>query len=163
MAVRAGIDVGCGVYTYQLAGPKKVVPPRPKPKSPEQPKKAEIGKVKCYGESQFGSHSDVQPGSQNRLIGWACVGSAKKSLKAGDSPITFETKEGSTPYHYSITWLNNCKSTVNEMNVYQPVPKDKDNTCMSMLRKVYTDCKYHLNIPSWLPGPFKPSLASNPC
>ncbi|PGH14315.1 hypothetical protein AJ79_03137 [Helicocarpus griseus UAMH5409] len=89
MAARAGIDVVCGVYPFELEGPRDTMPPSPKPEKPEKPQDPKVEEVDCYGRQQFSDHEDVDPDEQNRFIGWAELVLHLKTSKLGESKSNF--------------------------------------------------------------------------
>ncbi|KAI7955322.1 hypothetical protein MJO28_005722 [Puccinia striiformis f. sp. tritici] len=131
MTTSGTVEAGCGQYKWTIIKPFGTDP------APSAPK---VSDVKCNAADQFGKHGDISPGFQNQYTGFACVGSARKTIKSGDPEVSFKTVTNGTPYNYKISWLPDCKSTVSEMNVYKPLPNDDKNTCMSLLRKTFTDC-----------------------
>ncbi|EEH35239.2 hypothetical protein PAAG_06286 [Paracoccidioides lutzii Pb01] len=142
MTVEGQIDVGCGVYSYSLRGPPRLVPTKPQ-ETPKQdpPKEPAVPKSPvCYGAHQFTTKGDVSRFVQNILIAQVCGKIPRKTMKQGDKPIVFYKKVGKIPYRYAITWLHNCKSTVTQMNVLNPVKGDKAS-CKSLMEKSYTECK----------------------
>ncbi|CAH7671926.1 hypothetical protein PPACK8108_LOCUS6777 [Phakopsora pachyrhizi] len=88
----------------------------------------------------IGKHEDINPGFQNQYTGFACVGSAKRSIKEDDdsSLIKFHTKTNGDNYNYNVFWVKGCKSTVTEMNAYKPLPNDSDYNRLTLLRRAYT-------------------------
>ncbi|CAH7682366.1 hypothetical protein PPACK8108_LOCUS15243 [Phakopsora pachyrhizi] len=82
----------------------------------------------------------INPGFQNQYTGFACVGSARRSIKEDDdsSLIKFHTKTNGVNNNYNVFWVKGCKSTVTEMNAYKPLPNDSDNNCLTLLRRAYT-------------------------
>ncbi|KAI8446043.1 hypothetical protein BY996DRAFT_6422228 [Phakopsora pachyrhizi] len=85
---------------------------------------------------------NINPGFQNQYTGFACVGSARRSIKEDDdsSLIKFHTKTNGVNYNYNVFWVKGCKSTVTEMNAYKPLPNDSDYNCLTLLRRAYTGC-----------------------
>ncbi|EEH42138.2 uncharacterized protein PADG_06958 [Paracoccidioides brasiliensis Pb18] len=142
MTVEGKIDVGCGVYSYSLHGPPRLVPTEPR-KAPKQdpPKKPAVPKSpECYGAHQFTTKGDVNPFVQKFTASKACGKVPRKTMKQGDKPIVYHEKVGQMPYRYAITWLHGCKSTVTQMNVLNPVKGDKAS-CMTLMKRSYSDCK----------------------
>lgn len=131
MSSSGTIEAGCGQYKWTIIKPLGTDP------APSPPK---VSDVKCNAADAFGKHGDISPDFQRQYTGFACVGSALRNIKPGDKEISFRTVTNGTPYNYKISWLPNCKSTVSEMNVYQPLPNDSKTTCLSLLRRAYTDC-----------------------
>ncbi|KAA1122487.1 hypothetical protein PGTUg99_037689 [Puccinia graminis f. sp. tritici] len=133
MSTSGTVEAGCGQYKWTIIKPATSgLDPAPSPPA--------VSAVKCHPADQFGKHGDINPGFQNQYTGVACAGSALKNIKPGDPEISFKTKTNGTPYNYKISWLPACKTTVSEMNVYKPLPNDDKNTCISLLRKSFTDC-----------------------
>jgi hypothetical protein len=132
MDVKAQVDIECGTYSYQI---KKNDPPPPPPQPPAlQPQQ-------CHGSNDFGSHGDINGATQNVYTGFACAGSALKSMKAGDPPVIFQTDQRNVPYHYQISWIDDCKTTADSQNLYIPLASDTSVTCMTLLRQDYEKCK----------------------
>ncbi|CAH7675379.1 hypothetical protein PPACK8108_LOCUS10376 [Phakopsora pachyrhizi] len=77
---------------------------------------------------------------ENQYTGFACVGSARRSIKEDDdsSSIKFHTKTNGVDYNYNVFWVKGCKSTVTAMNAYKPLPNDSDYNCLTLLRRAYT-------------------------
>jgi hypothetical protein len=95
MAKTGKVDVGCGVFDYNIVGP--TVP-------------LALQERHCFGVDEFGSHGDIQWGTQSYYSGFACAGTALKTLKRGDpsTNIHFETTDGDVPYQYNIYWKDGC-------------------------------------------------------
>lgn len=135
MTAKASLDVSCGTYSYEITG--EDVPAVQGPPSPS------LSAQYCFPSDAFGEHGDISPDWQAQYTGWACAGSAKKTIKKGD-PSTFvhwNTTTNGVPYTYSVTWEDDCESSETEMNVYQPLPDNEDANCMDLLQNNYKDCK----------------------
>jgi hypothetical protein len=132
MSTSGTVEAGCGQYKWTIIKP---------PGTDPAPSPPTVSSVQCNAADKFGKHGDINPGFQNQYTGFACVGSALKNLKPGDPDVTFSTKTNGTPYNYKISWVSGCKTTVSQMNVYQPIPNDDKNTCLNLLRRTFTECK----------------------
>ncbi|PLW12162.1 hypothetical protein PCANC_16730 [Puccinia coronata f. sp. avenae] len=131
MSTSGTVEAGCGQYKWTIVKP---------PGTDPAPSPPTVSSVQCNAADKFGKHGDINPGFQNQYTGFACVGSAFKNLKPGDPDVTFSTKTNGTPYNYKISWVSGCKTTVSQMNVYQPIPNDDKNTCLNLLRRTFTEC-----------------------
>ncbi|KAI9892736.1 MAG: hypothetical protein M1814_001156 [Vezdaea aestivalis] len=133
MTAAASLDVGCGSYSYKITG--KDVP------AVEGPPKPFLSAQYCFPSDVFGKHGDINGDFQAQYTGWACAGSALKTIKKGD-PSTFvkwETTTNGVPYSYNIYWKDKCESAVNEANLFQPY-KEIDANCLTMLQNDYKKC-----------------------
>lgn len=72
-----------------------------------------------------------------------CKSTAGKKIKAGDKTIektnVDETRDKNA-YEYSVSWQENCKSEVTELDVQFPLGKDDKNTCESLMQSIYEPC-----------------------
>jgi hypothetical protein len=137
MTAKASIDVGCGTYSYEITGSDvPAVQEAPKPSLSAQ---------YCFPSDVFGDHADIQPDLQAQYTGWACVGTALRSIKKDDSStfINLNTTTNDVPYKYTVVWEPNCESSETEMNLYQPMPDNEDANCMSLMQNNFKDCKLH--------------------
>jgi hypothetical protein len=135
MTAKGSLDVGCGTYSYEITNEDAP--------AVQEPSKPSLTTQYCFPSDAFGDHGDVSPDFQEEYAGWACVGTALRSIKK-DDPSTFinwNTTTNKVPYKYSVTWEPDCESSETEMNLYQPMPDDEDANCMSMMRNNYKNCK----------------------
>ncbi|KAI9612130.1 hypothetical protein H4Q26_008222 [Puccinia striiformis f. sp. tritici PST-130] len=91
MTTSGTVEAGCGQYRWTIIKPLGTDP------APSAPM---VSNVKCNAADQFGKHGDISPGFQNQYTGFACVGSARKTMKSGDPEVSFKTVTNGTPYNY---------------------------------------------------------------
>lgn len=104
-----------------------------------------IGELKCFNESSFPTHGDVDSDFQLQYVGPACADSAKENMNQSSTPIIFNTTTNGTPYRYSIAWIDGCQLANGDrmQNVYDPIGDSDQYDCMSLLRNDYTACKFY--------------------
>jgi hypothetical protein len=127
MTASASLDVGCGSYSYKITGPD--VPPAPT-----------LSVQYCYPTSSFGSHGDIEPDLQSEYTGYACGNSVNENYGPGDK-LNWQTTTNGVPYNYNIWWKDGCTSSVNPINVYQPLVSNKDANCLNLMLDNYKNCK----------------------
>ncbi|KAI0004056.1 hypothetical protein F4779DRAFT_630464 [Xylariaceae sp. FL0662B] len=132
MPKSAKLDVGCGVFDYNIVGPTMPLEPQ---------------KRKCYGKDDFGSHGDIQRYWQRLYTGYACTGTALKPIKRGDSSTFrhFQTVTNGVPYQFNIYWKDGCITDYpGRDEIYASNPQDiKDPghvACQNLLTDNYDKC-----------------------
>lgn len=136
MATRGKVDVKCGTYSYIIEDPFK------KPNEPDLEEPA-LQKQECYGADEFGWHGDIHSDTQAEFVKSACDPSKMRMMKAGDEPFIVETYTfyvNSAPYHYAISWIENCKTTATEQHTGEPLGPDGIK-CDQLMRENYEKCK----------------------
>ena len=134
LTASASLDVACGTYSYKITGSD--VPAAQAPAAPS------LSAQYCIPIDDFGDHGDVQEDWVEEYSGYACAGTADKTIK--DDPATtihWNTQTNGVPYNYTISWTPGCKSSVTEQNVWQPLADNTGLTCSSMLVNDYKNCK----------------------
>ena len=132
MTASASLDVGCGSYSYKITGPQ--VPPPAGPPAPT------LSVQYCYPASSFGNHGDIEPDFQSEYTGYACANSVHENYGPGDK-LNWHTTTNGVPYTYNIWWKDGCTSSVNPMNVYQPLASNKDANCLNLMLDNYKNCE----------------------
>ncbi|KAK8057591.1 hypothetical protein PG996_011528 [Apiospora saccharicola] len=114
MQKKGSIDVGCGVFNYEIAAPP--------PKTPR-----EVHNPRCYRPDEFGSHDDIHESEIRRMSGFVCAGTALKPIKRGDSStnLAYAYYDNHQPVQYNVYWKDGCELEDGADEVYPANPLDK--------------------------------------
>lgn len=136
MIARGSADVGCGRYDY-LIRRRSVI-------TPKDPPKPILSKQYCHPSDTFGDHGNIQPEWQAMYTGYACAGTALRSIKKDDPStyISWDTVTNGVPYNYQVYWKEGCDSSITEMDLFKPLANN-DATCISMLSGSYKKCEFY--------------------
>ncbi|RFU26068.1 hypothetical protein B7463_g10270, partial [Scytalidium lignicola] len=111
-----------------------------------------VGVKKCFPESMFPGHGDIDPDFQANYVGFSCADSANENMVPNSEPIIFHTITNGTPYYFAIYWITGCTTTVDQQNVWQPIGDSGDNadvTCISLLQGDYSNCLTNHGVGGW--------------
>ncbi|KAH7165280.1 hypothetical protein EDB81DRAFT_942360 [Dactylonectria macrodidyma] len=131
------LELDCGTAKYAMNEPDS------EDDTPdEEPKTAlEMQNAKCYGADDFGDHGDIQESSVRGYSGWACAGTALKTIKAGeeDSFRTFYTVTNDVPYQFNIYWKDGCELETGQTEMYASNPLDEENSGHTRCQEIFID------------------------
>ena len=153
MAKTASIDVGCGVYSYAITAPEKTEDP-PQDPPPDEPKKTDLvlGERECFPDGAFDGKT-VDDDFFPQYIGWACAGSAlpESNIKKGDKDSFrhWATVTNGIPYTFNAYWEDGCETSVDEVNLFAPLPDSNEDqlNCMTIFEEDYNKCEFGPPIP----------------
>ncbi|KAL7947386.1 hypothetical protein V8C42DRAFT_363834 [Trichoderma barbatum] len=153
------LDTGCGTYSLAIKSvpststterPSDPTTTEPPPEFTGVPKTPlELKPVVCEDEASFPGHGDVRKGDQRREAKSFC----ETYFFDGPNPIYMGTQNETvwatthfiqTNLFFSVSWIDDCETTVDRQNAMLPVGDDKFN-CLDILVKTYTDCKFPLS------------------
>ncbi|KAK6531868.1 hypothetical protein TWF694_003033 [Orbilia ellipsospora] len=103
MSLSGHLNVGCGIYFYSILPPPQLSPQT------------------CYNTS---SHGDTRKADLNFIIpNIIKIGWGPKLISPSDKELSWQSSSiKGTVYKFSVGWVLNCISTVQPMNVGQPIP-----------------------------------------
>ncbi|KAK8015582.1 hypothetical protein PG991_008470 [Apiospora marii] len=133
MQKKGSIDVGCGVFDYEIAAPA--------PKTPR-----EVHNPRCYRPDEFGDHDDIHESEISWMTGFACAGTALKTIKRGDTSTNLAKAyyDNHQPVQYNVYWKDGCELEDGADEVYPDNPlgrKDPSHTeCQKLLLDNYKRC-----------------------
>lgn len=121
------------------------------PPSSTPTKPLERGPIKCFSESDFPGHADLQSGAQD-------TGSKRFSellsngsdlIGPGDEPIKYHHRDKhGVNYDYSCSWVDGCKTAVDKQSFHFP---DRNSTSLItaylLVREDYTKCEWIYGLP----------------
>jgi hypothetical protein len=136
----------CGAYSYGITGfetPSSPSSPPSEPSSTSTPLPSiKLGSQWCYPASN--DHEDVHDQDQDRGAASACMDTDGKMVVDGDPStnlhITTYAQNGDLPYKYNVFWTPNCKSSVTQMDIGNPLGGGP-HTCYELLRNDYKNCE----------------------
>ena len=133
MQKKGSIDVGCGVFDYEIAAPA--------PKTPR-----EVHNPRCYRPDEFGDHDDIHESEIRFMSGFACAGTALATIKRGDASTNIAKSyyDNHQPVQYNVYWKDGCELEDGADEVYPDNPlgrKDPSHTeCQELLIDNYKRC-----------------------
>lgn len=144
MQKKGSIDVGCGVFDYEIAAPA----PPPSPPSPPAPPKTPrvLHDQLCYRPDEFGRHDDIHESEVRSLSGWACTGTALKTIKRDDAStgLAYAFYDNHQPVQYNVYWKDGCELEDGAEEVYPDNPLGKkdssDTECQELFIDNYKRC-----------------------
>jgi len=94
MQTSGSFDADCGVFNYNIV-----------PTTPQT-----LQDRHCYGSNDFGAHGDIHADQVSLMSGFACAGTAIKTIKAGDAStnIAYAAYDNSQPVQFDIYWKDGC-------------------------------------------------------
>ncbi|EEY22377.1 predicted protein [Verticillium alfalfae VaMs.102] len=140
------LPLDCGTAKYIMHDPKDSEP-EPDP-TPAPPPKTSLTLQNdfCYGRDDFGSHGDVHESWVSQYSGWACAGTALKTVQAGkpDTFLEFYTVTNDAPYWYKVWWKDGCELEGGQTEAYASNPLMEENPgytkCQEILIDNYKRC-----------------------
>ncbi|KAK3299466.1 uncharacterized protein B0H64DRAFT_455416 [Chaetomium fimeti] len=101
----------------------------------------------CYYASELFPNEDppdIDEDFQQQYIPWACAtddtAAVDVVLGPDSEPMTFDTRTNGVPYWYSVSWIEDCETSVSEQYAYVPIPGGED-TCYSLMRGNFENCE----------------------
>ncbi|KAF8847572.1 hypothetical protein BDZ45DRAFT_754766 [Acephala macrosclerotiorum] len=92
----------------------------------------------CYGTNDFGSHSDIAANVQSSWASTFCSNfdqtftSGTAAVKWNGASIIY--KNGVSPYHYTVSWIDGCMTTATQQSMKQPLgPGTPTVNCVIMV------------------------------
>lgn len=117
-------------------------PTGPPTGSPTTP--LERGPIKCFDESDFPGHADLQSGAQD---GFSKQFSGLRSgsddlIGPGDAPVYHRYTDGhGVNYDYECRWVDGCKTTKDKMSFQFPIGGGSLITAYLLVREDFTKCE----------------------
>lgn len=132
MAWSGKVDVGCGVFTYNIVSPVKLV----------------LGNRNCYDRSSFDLIAGVNGDSVKYYATLACANTKYKMMKRNDSSTFIHMIRGGPdkqPYQFNISWKDQCQlvSGAEEILVGDPLSgadRFTGDPCINMLYDNWRQC-----------------------
>jgi hypothetical protein len=133
MYSKGKLDVGCGVFDYNIYNPTTAL--------------AEQEQF-CYHVEDFAATGgDIHYDWVSQYSGYACVGTALKTIKKNDKStfIQVYTETNDAPYQYNVWWKDGCELENNgPTEVYASNPLNIDDpghvACQNYLINDYKNC-----------------------
>jgi hypothetical protein len=136
MSTKGKVNVGCGLYSYEIVNPSPPAPPTlvtPPPVAPT------LGRQECFPDD---GSANTKDSTQDRWARFLCD---KEVIFKGEGDFSFwvpHTSGGKLePYRYLITWIKGCKTTEAQQAKLLPLKDNPQVTCYSLLRENYKNCK----------------------
>lgn len=145
MFVDASIDVGCGKFSWHVDVPPKVDPPAPAPS---------VSSRTCHDSHK---QDDVHDNVQESWVDYGCKWFAvDKTMKSGDKEVYWHpVGYADLNTNFKISWIEGCKTNVDQQSLQFPIESNHDITCNNLLRDNYKTCKFFFNSKS---SPFESML-----
>ena len=100
----------------------------------------------CHGADDFGSHSDIDGNVQSDWANDFCS-YYSQSFTSGTAAVTWNSRSitynnGISPYHWTVSWINGCATTVTEQSMSSPLGAGNPSVnCVSLLTDDWRNCK----------------------
>ncbi|KAK5652352.1 hypothetical protein OQA88_10544 [Cercophora sp. LCS_1] len=134
-----GVGTGVCVDTSSCASwaATSTAPTEPEPTKVPQ----EFGSKACWNEDNYPGHGDINEEWVVDYVFYACAkdtAAVDFVMRPGESH-TWNTITNGTPYWFSVSWMENCVTDVEEMSVWVPSPND-GRTCYTIMEDNWRTC-----------------------
>ncbi|KUJ23964.1 uncharacterized protein LY89DRAFT_727016 [Mollisia scopiformis] len=139
----------CGTFAISLSSAvlaptssTTFAPPPPSPTPTLSP--PGLQDQECYEADSFGKHSDIAGKVQSSYATTFCS-TNDQTFTSGTAPVLWNAgsiifRDGLTPYHYTVSWLDGCMTTATQQSMDQPLAGDSTVTCVSLVKENWRNC-----------------------